>query len=52
MYKREDFSFVGSKSSSNENDFQNQNKTDDQKFKQKDEFNQDPPPKQDDEIPF
>ena len=47
-----DFSFVGSKSSSNENDFQNQNKTDDQKFKQKDEFNQDPPPKQDDEIPF
>jgi len=47
-----DFSFVGGKSSSNENDFQNQNKPDNQKFKQKDEFNQDSSPQQDDEIPF
>ena len=47
-----DFSFVGGKSSSNENDFQNQNKSDNQKSKQKDEFNQDSSPQQDDEIPF
>ena len=43
-----EFSFVGSKSDSNENE----NVGFSQKTKQEDQFNQDPSPQQDDEIPF
>ena len=47
-----EFSFVGSKSSSNEDDFSNKEKSPDQTTKQKEDLNQDLPSQQDDEIPF
>ena len=47
-----EFSFIGSKSGSNEDDFSNKEKSPDQTTKQKEDFNQDLPSQQDDEIPF
>ena len=47
-----EFSFVGSKSISNEDDFSNKEKSPDQTTKQKEDLNQDLPSQQDDEIPF